>query len=113
MREYLSRRPDAEATDWLTHTRHILELLAARAGERGSPYALLFELLIEVGRADVDLDAVRRRVAAEGRDDTPEAMDRVWEEEAVRFGAEAPPADCAPQRRTSAAARPNEPKVMR
>jgi len=113
MLEYLSQRPDAEVADWLTHTRHILELLAARAEERGSPYALLFELLIEIGRAEVDLDAVRRRVAAESRDDTPEAMDRVWEEEAVRFGAEAPPADCAPQRRPSAAARPNESKVVR
>lgn len=113
MLEYLAQRPDAEAVDWLGHTRHILGLLAARAAERGSPYALLFEILIDIGRGDVDLDAVRRRVAAESRDDTPEAMDQVWEEEAVRFGAEAPPADCDPQRRPPAATRPHESKVMR
>jgi nitrate reductase delta subunit len=113
MLEYLAQRPDTEVTDWLAHTRNILELLATRADERESPYALLFELLIEVGQGEVDLGAVRRRIANEGRDDTPEAMDRVWEEEAVRFGAEAPPADCAPQRRSSATAPANESKVMR
>ena len=32
-------RPDAEVVDWLTHTGDILDLLAARAGERGSGYA--------------------------------------------------------------------------
>jgi nitrate reductase delta subunit len=108
MLEYLSRRPESEVADWLSHTRHIVGLLAARASERGSPYALLFELLIEIGRGDVDLDAVRRSVAAEARDDTPEAMDKVWEEEAVRFGAEAPPADCTPPRPTAAAMTANE-----
>ncbi|MBK6350659.1 MAG: nitrate reductase molybdenum cofactor assembly chaperone [Steroidobacteraceae bacterium] len=113
MLEYLSRRPEPEVVDWLSHTRHIVGLLAARAGERGSPYALLFELLIEIGRNDVDLGAVRRSVAAEARDDTPEAMDRVWEEEAVRFGAEAPPADCPPPRRPAAAKTANESRVTR
>lgn len=113
MLEYLSQRPDEEAADWLAHTRHILELLAVRAEERGSSYGLLFQLLIELGRAEVDLDAVRRRVADESRDDTPEAMDRVWEEEAVRFGAEAPPADCTAQRQPPAATQASESKVMR
>jgi nitrate reductase delta subunit len=111
--EYLSRRPESEVVDWLSHTRQILGLLAARAGERASPYALLFELLIETGHGEVDLGAVRRRVADELRDDTPEAMDRVWEEEAVRFGAEAPPADCAPPRRPAAAMPANDSEVTR
>ena len=56
---------------------------------------------------------VRRRIAEEARDDTPEAMDRVWEEEAVRFGAEAPPADCGPQRRPVVATPANESREMR
>ncbi len=96
MLEYLSLRPAAEVTDWLRHTRSIVELLAGRAAERGSAYALLFELLVELGGGTVDLDAAQQRVAGEVRDDTPEAIDRVWEEEAVRFGPEAPAADCAP-----------------
>ncbi|HEX5756767.1 MAG TPA: nitrate reductase molybdenum cofactor assembly chaperone, partial [Arenimonas sp.] len=78
--EYLSQRPETEVADWLGHTSHILELLAARAGERESPYGLLFELLIELATGEVDLEIMRRRVASEARDDTPEAMDKVWED---------------------------------
>ena len=97
--EYLSQRPVEEIRDWLSHTSHILELLAARAIERESPYALLFEILVEIGQGKVDLALMHQRVARESRDDTPEAMDKVWEEEAVRFGPEAPSEDCAPPRR--------------
>ncbi len=100
--EYLSLRPAEEIKDWLGHTSHILELLAARAVERESPYALLFEILVEIGQGKVDLTLMRQRVAREVRDDTPEAMDQVWEEEAVRFGPEAPADDCAPPRRLPA-----------
>ena len=103
--EYLSRRPQGEVQDWLAHIGHILELLAARAAERGSPYALLFELLIELGNGRVDLSLMRRRVAGEARDDTPEAMDQVWQEEAVRFGNEAPGEGCKPETRLPAGAR--------
>jgi nitrate reductase delta subunit len=103
--EYLSQRPAAEVADWLGHTSHILELLAARAAERESPYALLFELLIELATGEVDLELMRRRVASEARDDTAEAMDKVWEEEAVRFGPEAPTEDCQPPARLPAGVR--------
>lgn len=105
--EYLSLRPGDEVADWLSHTSHILELLAARAGERESPYALLFELLIELGKGEVDLAVMRQRVANEARDDTQEAMDQVWEEEAVRFGPEAPSEDCKPTTRLPAGAKVN------
>lgn len=111
--EYLSQRPVEEIRDWLCHTSHILELLAARAIERESPYALLFEILVEIGQGKVDLALMRQRVARESRDDTPEAMDKVWEEEAVRFGPEAPSEDCAPPRRLpGGAVQIAEPKVM-
>ncbi|HNN87161.1 MAG TPA: nitrate reductase molybdenum cofactor assembly chaperone, partial [Pseudomonadales bacterium] len=39
--EYLSHRPIAEVKDWLQNLQHIIALLAARAAERESPYALL------------------------------------------------------------------------
>lgn len=103
--EYLAQRPDDEVVDWLGHTSHILELLAARATERESSYDLLFELLVELGKGEVDLAVMRKRVATEDRDDSPEAMDKVWEEEAVRFGAESPSEDCAPPKRLPAGAR--------
>ena len=81
--EYLSMRPVAEVRDWLGHIGHILELLAARAQERNSTYAALLEALVETASGRVDLDLLRKRVASEERDDTPEAMDRVWEEPTV------------------------------
>lgn len=102
--EYLSQRPQDEARDWLRHVSHIIGLLAARAGERQSPYAVLLELLVEYAEGRLDLDALRKRASEEPRDDTPEAMDRLWEEEAVRFGAEAPGEDCAPPTRIPARA---------
>lgn len=104
--EYLSLRPVEDVRDWLAHVAHIVELLAARAQERGSPYASLLEILVETATGKVDLALLRTRVAGEERDDTPEAMDRVWEEEAVRFGNEAPGEECDPPRRLPQGVRP-------
>lgn len=109
--EFLSVQPVAEVRDWLSHVAHILELLAARAQERQSPYAVLLEALVEVAKGHVDLDLLRRRVATEERDDTPEAMDKVWEEEAIRFGVEAPSEDCNPPTRLPSGAKRNETAV--
>lgn len=97
--EYLGHRSEAEARDWLHHVSNIVGLLAARAAERGSPYALLFELLVEYADGKLDLGVFRQRVSEEPRDDTPEVMDRLWEEETVRFGAEAPDENCQPTSR--------------
>lgn len=94
--EYLSRQPLEEARDWLHHVSHIVGLLAARAAERQTPYALLFELLVEFSEGSLDLAAFRKRAQQEPRDDTPEAMDKLWEEEAVRFGPDAPDEGCGP-----------------
>lgn len=94
--EYLSTRPEEEAREWLSHIAHILELLAARAAERGGAYAPLFETLVECSGRPVELGPMRQRVAREARDDTPAAIDAVWEEEAVRFTAAAPDRDCEP-----------------
>ncbi len=94
--EYLAQRPQDEGRDWLSHVSHILAMLAARAHERKSPYVVLFETLLELAEGKLDTDALRRRASEETRDDTPEAMDRLWEEEAVRFGHEAPDQNCAP-----------------
>lgn len=110
--EFLSTRPREEVIDWLKHISHIMELLAARAQERESDYAAVFESLVEIAQGEVDLGLMRRRVATEARDDTPEAMDKVWEEEAVRFGVEAPSEDCAPPRRLPAGAVRIDEKVM-
>src|SRR3546814_17266510 len=59
--EYLDQRPQAEARDWLHHVGHIVGLLAARAGERESPYAVLFEILVEYAAGELALGALRPR----------------------------------------------------
>lgn len=102
--EYLSHRPQYEAKDWLLHIGHIAGMLAARSAERELPQAVLFEILVEAGQGKVNLDLLRQRASEEVRDDTDAAMDRLWEEEAVRFGAEAPSQECDPPHRSPARA---------
>ena len=102
--EYLNLRPQEEARDWLQHVSHIIGLLAARAGERESAYAVLLEILVEFADGKLDIGALRKRASEEPRDDTPEVMDQLWEEEAVRFGTEAPDDNCPPPTRLPARA---------
>ncbi len=94
--EYLSHRPPDEARDWLGHVKHIVGMLGARAAERRSPYANLFAIVVEFAAGKLDLSVLRRRASEEPRDDTAEVMDRLWEDEAVRFGAEARDKECSP-----------------
>ncbi len=108
--EFFAHRPQAEARDWLHHVGHIAGMLAARAAERELPHAVLLEILVEAGDGKVNLALLRQRASEEARDDTREAMDRLWEEEAVRFGSDAPAQDCAPPRRSPA--RPSHPEVQ-
>jgi nitrate reductase molybdenum cofactor assembly chaperone NarJ/NarW len=94
--EYLSTRPEAEIGRWLGEIRHILALLAARLEERQADHALVPLALLALIGAERDVDAHRETVKDEAPDDTPEALDEVWEEEAVRFTA-ASDEDCALQ----------------
>lgn len=102
--EYLSHRPQEEAKEWLHHIGHIAGMLAARAAERELPHAALFEILVEAGEGNVNLEILRQRASEEIRDDTVDAMDRLWEEEAVRFGTDAPSQECDPPHRSPARA---------
>ena len=103
--EFLAHRPGSEAREWLHHIGHIAGMLAARAAERELPHRVLFEILVEFADGKLDLGALRQRASEEPRDDTPEVMDRLWEEEAVRFGPDAPGEDCDPPRRLPDGAR--------
>ena len=93
--EFLSWLEPLDAREWLADMSHILALLAARLAERGSPYACLFAALLMIcGRQDL-IEEHRAAAAQEARDDTPEALDREWEEAAVTFS---PPGDCDSKR---------------
>lgn len=94
--EYLSTREEAEIGRWLGEISHILALLAARLEERDAEHALVPRALLALIGATELIVAHRPIVAAEEPDHTPQALDRVWEEEAVRFSAESDD-DCALQ----------------
>ncbi|MFY0989222.1 nitrate reductase molybdenum cofactor assembly chaperone [Halomonas sp. C05BenzN] len=94
--EYLSTRPEADIARWLGEIRHILALLTARLEERHADHALVPLALLALIGAEAEVAQHREQVVGEPRDDTPEALDEVWEEEAVRFSA-ASDEDCALQ----------------
>lgn len=94
--EYLSTRPEDEIARWLGDIRHILALLAARLEERDAEHARVPLALLALIGAEGDVEAHRPKVREEQPDNTPEALDAVWEEEAVRFSA-ASDQDCALQ----------------
>lgn len=85
--EFLSTREDLEAREGLADVAHLLALLAARLEERASAYAGCFRALLQISGAEpqVAVAELREQVAAEVRDDSLEALDKIWEEEAVDF----------------------------
>ena len=85
--EYLATREDLEAREGLADVSHLLALLAARLVERDSPYAACFQALLQIAGVQPQqaVNEVREQVAAEARDDSLEALDKIWEEEAVDF----------------------------
>jgi nitrate reductase delta subunit len=92
--EFLSTQGPDNARAGLQEVEHILALLAARLKERDCNYAALFEALLHWCGARVSIEQMRQQVAGEARDDTPEALDKVWEEEMVTFGPDAQADGC-------------------
>lgn len=86
--EYLSQRSAEEARGGLQDIAPILALLGARLKQRESKYAVLFEVMIGLSQSSVAVESVSKQIADEARDDTPQALDAVWEEEQVKFVAD-------------------------
>ena len=83
--EYLSTRPWDEIHNWLEDIHHILGLLGERLYQRESVYHVVMDCLLELSGRKTDRQELASLVASEERDDTPEALDKVWEEEMVKF----------------------------
>ena len=94
--EFLVTQGPENARDWLSEVEMILATLLCRLEKRDSNYADLFHVLLEVAGNQVDLAAMRSALGQEKRDDTREAMDKVWEEEMVTFGPGDAKAACKP-----------------
>lgn len=84
--EFLSTQGDENAALGLAEVAHILSVLLCRLEQRNCNYQVLFSALLELSGVDVELDSVREQLKNEQRDDTKEALDKVWEEEMVTFG---------------------------
>lgn len=107
--EYLAQLPKSEAVGGLQDVAPILALLSARLTQRESSYAELFDVLLNIASTQIDSQKVADKIASEVRDDTPQALDAVWEEEQVKFFADQGCADseiAAHQRRFSGAVAP-------
>lgn len=92
--EFLATQGEDGAKEWLLDVEHILALLLCRLEKRGSPYAVLFEILLDIACSQVDLSEMRAQVANEKRDDSKKAIDKEWEEEEVTFGADSLAQSC-------------------
>ena len=97
--EFLSTRPEAEAAELLAQTAHIAAALKERLKKRDSVYVNAFGVLEALGQGRPDEALLRELLdAPEDDPDDLEALDRVWEEEAVTFGGNAGENACGPDR---------------
>lgn len=82
--EFLAVCGDTDSLFWLKDMAPILELIEERLRKRESVYTSLFTVLLDLAAHERNAQ-LRTTVAQEQPDDTAQAMDAVWEEEAVRF----------------------------
>lgn len=85
--EYLASRDQLTARTGLADIQHLLALLGARLEESNSPYAACFHVLLQLAGVDPveQISQARQQVAEDPVDDSLEALDAEWEEEAVTF----------------------------
>jgi len=89
--EFLSLLPEGEAAELLGEPLHVIEALHQRLLKRESPYAAAFAAMKALAGGDVD-EKIVAELLQEPEDDPEdlEALDRIWEEEAVTFGPAGP-----------------------
>lgn len=84
--EFLSTQGDENLVLGLQEIAHVLATLSARLEQRESNYAAVTNSLLNLSGVQVDMADIHSQIANEERDDTSEALDKVWEEEMVTFG---------------------------
>jgi len=88
--DYCSTLPAPAAREVLTEPGVVLIALTARLADKGSDYAPVFALLCEIAGLEMDEEAAKALPPAEDPQTLAE-LDAQWEEEEIRFGAEAAP----------------------
>ncbi|MFQ3230713.1 nitrate reductase molybdenum cofactor assembly chaperone [Reinekea sp.] len=85
--EFLATQGEINGPLGLVEIAHVLALLFCRLEKRDSDYRFIFAALIELSGISVDLTDLRKQMQDEVPDYTDKAIDAVWEEEQVTFGA--------------------------
>jgi nitrate reductase delta subunit len=88
--DFCSTLPDDAAREVLAEPGVVLVALAARLAEKQSDYAPLLALLCEIAGVEMDEEAAKALPPAEDPKTLAE-LDAQWEEEEIRFTAEAAP----------------------
>lgn len=108
--EYLSNKPEETARELLGQTVHIITVLKERLRKRKSVYVNAFVVLEAIAKGKPDAKLVRELLSVPEDDPNDlDALDRIWEEEAVTFGGNAGEGTCGTdriQRQMRAAQRP-------
>jgi len=97
--EYLSTQSPEEVHNLLGQTLHIISAIRARLQKRGSVYASAFLALEAVAGAEADAGAVEELLKIPEDDPADlQALDAIWNEEAVTFGGGPGNDACGPDR---------------
>ena len=97
--EYLSMKPEGEARELLGQTAHIITALKERLRKRKSVYLNAFVALESIAKGKLDAGLLKQLLAQPEDDPLDlEALDEIWEEEAVTFGGNAGENACGPDR---------------
>ena len=103
--EYISVAPPEEAKGLLAEIAHVIEALGERLAKRNSPYAAVMAALgVLAGKR---LHSTADLVTFDD-DDSPEAIDRAWEEAAVTFGPQNAPKSAGCDRTAAILSRMNQ-----
>jgi nitrate reductase delta subunit len=80
----------------LAEAAHVVAALQERLAERGSPYAAVMAAILDLAAKPAERAAIEEVLAMlKPEADSLEALDRQWEEEAVRFAAAGAPDQAA------------------
>lgn len=97
--EYLSTQSEEEVHNLLGQTLHIMTALRERLQKRGSIYANALLALESIAGIAADAQAVADILKTPEDDPNDlDALDKIWEDEAVTFGGNAGENDCGPDR---------------
>ena len=97
--EYLSMKPAPQISELLGQTVHILAAIRERLKKRKSVYSNAFAVLEAMASAKPDPKLLHDLLETPADDPADlEALDRIWEEEAVTFGGNAGENACGPDR---------------